>query len=128
MVRRAILVALVLAAASDRTVLAQASVLGQWRTLPYLMPINPVHLALLNNGKVLIVAGSGNVAAETHFEAAVWDPRADTITRQTLGWDMFCNGMVTLPDGRVLVNGGNLQYDPFHGEPRNAAYDPVFDL
>jgi hypothetical protein len=24
----------------------------------------------------------------------------------------------------VFVNGGNLQYDPFHGEPKNAAYDP----
>jgi len=26
---------------------AQAAVRGQWRTLPYLMPINPVHLALV---------------------------------------------------------------------------------
>ena len=38
---------------------------------------------------------------------------------------MFCNGMVVLPDGRVFVNGGNLQYDPFHGEPRNAVFDPA---
>ena len=41
---------------------------------------------------------------------------------------MFCNGMVTLPDGRVLINGGTLQYDPFHGQPRNAVYDPATDL
>src|SRR5438093_331345 len=32
---------------------------GQWTTLPYLMPINPIHMALMHNGKVLIVAGSG---------------------------------------------------------------------
>ena len=41
---------------------------------------------------------------------------------------MFCNGMVTLPDGRVLINGGNLQYDPFHGQPRNAVFDPATGL
>src|SRR5216117_3215760 len=38
---------------------------------------------------------------------------------------MFCNGMVVLPDGRVFINGGNLRYDPFLGEPRSSAYDPT---
>jgi hypothetical protein len=107
---------------------AQPAVQGQWRTLPSLMPINPVHLALLNNGKVLIVAGSGNVATVTNYQAAVWDPQAGTIITQSLAWDMFCNGMVTLPDGRVFINGGNLQYDPFHGQPKNAVYDPLTGL
>ena len=41
---------------------------------------------------------------------------------------MFCNGMVVLHDGRVLINGGNLQYDPFYGEPRNAVFDPATGL
>ena len=41
---------------------------------------------------------------------------------------MFGNGMVTLPDGRVLTNGGTLQYDPFFGEPRNAVFDPTTGL
>src|SRR4030088_809539 len=41
---------------------------------------------------------------------------------------MFCNGMVILADGRVFINSGNLQYDPFHGELRNAAYDPAIDV
>jgi len=107
---------------------SQAGVLGQWTTLPYLMPINPVHLALLRNGKVLAVAGSGNVATETSFRAALWDPQAGSITTQSLAWDMFCNAMVTLPDGRVLINGGTLQYDPFHGQLRSAIYDPSSDL
>ena len=31
----------------------------------------------------------------------------------------------SLPDGRVFINGGNLQYDPFHGQPRNAVFDPA---
>jgi len=38
---------------------------------------------------------------------------------------MFCNGMVNLPDGRVLVNGGTVQYDPFHGSAQNAIFDPA---
>jgi PKD repeat protein len=38
---------------------------------------------------------------------------------------MFCNGMVVLPDGRPFINGGNLQYDPFHGEPRSSVFDPA---
>jgi hypothetical protein len=105
--------------------MGQAAVEGRWNTLPYLMPINPVHEALMNNGKVLIVSGSGNVPLNTDFRAGVWDPRTGTITTQAVGWDMFCNGMVVLADGRVFVNGGNLQYDPFQGEPRSSLYDPA---
>jgi galactose oxidase-like protein/PKD domain-containing protein len=123
-----ILFALGLAGLGARAGLAQTIVVGQWQTVPYLMPINPVHLAVMHNGKVLIVSGSGNLPTETNFRAAVWDPQANTITTQPLGWDMFCNGMVILADGRVFVNGGNLQYDPFHGELRNAAYDPAIDV
>src|SRR3989454_3988953 len=119
----AILFGLVLAALRKHAILAQAGQLGRWTTLPYLMPINPIHLALLNNGKVLVVAGSGNVATETNYRAALWDPQAGTISTQALAWDMFCNGMVVLPDGRAFINGGTLQYDPFHGQPRGSVYD-----
>ena len=102
---------------------AQASVHGQWQTLPNLMPINPVHAALLHNGKVLVVSGSGNLPTNTNLQAAVFDPQTGTVTTQPVGWDMFCNGMVVLPDGRAFINGGTLQYDPFHGELRSAVYD-----
>jgi len=103
----------------------QASTQGQWQTLPYTMAINPVHVALLYNGKVVIVSGSGNVAGNTNFRAALWDPQAGTITTQPVAWDMFCNGMVVLPDGRPFVMGGTLQYDPFHGELSTSTYDPA---
>ena len=89
------------------------------------MPINPVHLALLNTGKVLVVAGSGNVATETNLQAAVWDWQAGTFATQPVAWDMFCNAMVVLPDGRVFINGGTIQYDPFYGSRRSSAYDPA---
>jgi hypothetical protein len=88
------------------------------------MPINPVHAALLHNGKVLIVSGSGNLPTNTNLQAAVFDPATGTVTTQPVGWDMFCNGMLVLADGRAIVNGGTLQYDPFHGELRSAIYDP----
>ena len=122
-----LLALLVLSPASwnPHTVIAQANTLGQWRTLGNQVPINPVHVALMNNGEVLIVAGSGNVAAETNFRAAVWNPLSETFLTLSLAWDMFCNGMVVLHDGRVFINGGNLRYDPFYGEPRNAVFDPA---
>src|SRR5678816_425401 len=39
---------------------AQANLYGKWTTLPNLVPINPIHAVLMHNGKVLIIAGSGN--------------------------------------------------------------------
>jgi hypothetical protein len=36
---------------------------------------------------------------------------------------MFCNTMVLLPDGRVLINGGTTQYDPFHGAPNTSIFN-----
>ncbi len=101
------------------------SVVGEWKTLPDLMPINPVHVALLRTGKVLVVSGSGNVAGNTNLQAGVWDPDSGSIMTQPVTWDMFCNGMVILPDGRPLINGGTIQYDPFYGQPRNAVFDPL---
>src|SRR6267142_3953646 len=104
---------------------AQANVVGQWTTLPTSMPINPVHVAMLHTGKVLVVSGSGNVAGNTNFQAGIFDPASGVMTTQPVSWDMFCNGMVVLPDGRPLIVGGTLQYDPFHGETRVAVYDPA---
>src|SRR4051812_49021271 len=111
----AVLVALAIGQLFGPGLWAQVGVQGQWRTLPSLVPINPVHVALMNTGKVLIVAGSGNVPTVTNYQAAVWDPQSETLVTQSLAWDMFCNGASFLPDGRLFINGGNLQYDPFHG-------------
>jgi len=116
------LVALFLLTAAS---VAQPNVQGQWITLPYTMPINPVHVALLHTGKVLVVSGSGNVAGNTNYQAAIWDPQANTISTQPVAWDMFCNGMVVLPDGRPFIMGGTLQYDPFHGELRTSVFAPA---
>jgi hypothetical protein len=89
------------------------------------MPINPVHVALMSTGKVLVVSGSGNDPDNKRFLAAVWDPTAGTIRTFRLGWDMFCNGMVVLPNGKPFILGGTIKYDPFLGEPRTAVFDPA---
>jgi uncharacterized protein YjdB len=104
---------------------ANAGAQGQWQTLPYTMPINPIHMALMHTGKVLVVAGSGNLPGGTPFEWALWDPQAGTITQQTVPWDMFCNGMVVLPDGKPFIFGGTVTYDPFVGAKNASIYDPA---
>ena len=120
------------------SLMAQAPTVGQWTTLPYTVPINPVHAALLANGKVLIVAGSGNCpptqsgcpsgppyGPSNKSGAALWDPSTGNITQFTVSWDMFCNAMVHLADGRVLIVGGTTQYDPFVGASNTSIFDPA---
>ena len=98
---------------------------GRWDTLPLLMPINPVHVALMHTGKVLIIAGSGNDPDNKVLHAAVWSPGPDTVKTFLIDWDMFCNGMVILPDGRPFVLGGTLKYDNFLGYPKTAMFNPA---
>ena len=93
------------------------------------MPINPVHVHLLYTGNVLVVSGTGNNPADSLMQAALWNPQAGTITVQSLEYDMFCNGLVGLPDGRVLIAGGTLAYNPsFLGYQRLSTYDPATGL
>jgi hypothetical protein len=101
---------------SPQTVTAQQpQVTGQWVTLPYPMPINPIHVGLLHTGKVLVVAGSENNPTEHKLQlskAAVWDLGGGNITQGTitrtedLTWDVFCNGWAFFRDGRCLIIGG----------------------
>lgn len=107
---------------------AQANLYGTWQTVPTQMPINPIHTALMSNGKILVVSGSGNYPAQTIFNVGVWDPSSNTIITQTQNWDMFCNGMIVLPDGRPFIMGGNLQYDPFFGWNRTSIYNPTTNV
>src|SRR5713226_5257099 len=77
--------------------MGQANVQGKWSTLGYPMPINPVHVALLSNGKVLVVAGSGNCpptqsgcpsgppyGPSNSSGALLWDPVTGAIKQPSL--------------------------------------------
>ncbi len=92
---------------------------GMWSTLPASMPINPIHAALLHTGKILIVSGSGNCpptlagcppGPQYPQGAALMDLATNQITALPISWDMFCNGMSIMQDGRVLINGGTKGY------------------
>jgi hypothetical protein len=143
------LVFLLLLSALLPAAMGQANVMGVWSTAPNLMPINPVHVALLPNGKILVVAGSGNCppsqtgcppaggpwGPSTGSGALLWDPGTENYTQWFTiystpvggftGWDFFCNGMVLLKDGRALIDGGTIQYDPFYGQPQAVVFDPA---
>src|SRR5215469_6540117 len=104
---------------------AQLHVTGQWATLPFMMPLNPVHIALMHNGKVLIVSGSGNDPNDKILQAGVWDPKTDVINTFLLNYDMFCNGMVILPNGEPFVLGGTQKYDNFLGYAKTSLFNPA---
>jgi Domain of unknown function (DUF1929) len=124
------------------TAMGQANVTGLWGTAPNLMPINPIHVALLPNGKILIVAGSGSCppsqpgcpsgapyGPSNHSGASLWDPASQTYTQWfTLSWDMFCNGMVLLQDGRAFIAGGSISYAPFTGQPKTSIFNPSTNI
>jgi len=117
---------------------------GMWSTLPVSMPINPIHAALLHTGKILVVSGSGNCpptlagcpqGPQYSQGAALLDLSSNKITTMPTGWDMFCNGMSIMQDGRVLINGGTKGYGslavvgingeiPFTGLRNTSIFDP----
>ncbi|MDH6131488.1 hypothetical protein P3T37_000857 [Kitasatospora sp. MAA4] len=105
---------------------------GSWQVMPFLNPVRSMHAIVLHDGRVLLMAGSGNdpmaFAAGT-FTSAVYDPSNGTFHQIPTPADMFCSGHVQLPDGRVLIVGGTKSYpaaDASHGyEGLNTGY--VFD-
>ncbi len=107
---------------------------GSWNNYAFTIPNAPhgpgahgssgaVHAVQLYNGKVLIMAGSGNQAANLQagdFTSWLWNP---TLTDQTKAWkfiptphDMFCSGHTILPDGNVLVAGGTTSYPQYDSD------------
>jgi hypothetical protein len=117
---------------------------GAWQVMPFDAPVRGIHAVVLKNGNVLLVAGSGNdpdaFAAGT-FTTAVYQPRTGTFINVPTPADLFCSGHVQLPDGRVLIMGGNKDYpaaDGSHGyeglkgsylfDPDTNSYSKVNDL
>lgn len=113
----------------------------QFKGLPYVAPpatlpsawskvtplaVNPVGAANLPSGKVVMWASNslfsfqgdvGNSSTQTYY--TVFDPATGSSTQQletSAGADMFCPGTALLPDGRLLVHGGD-------SSPRTSIYD-----
>ncbi|MBL8159621.1 DUF1929 domain-containing protein [Candidatus Saccharibacteria bacterium] len=86
---------------------------GQWSVMNYNIPVRSSHATVLKNGKVLLIAGSGNDLDAFNagsFKASIWDPISGTFITLDVPKDMFCAGHVTLGDGRVLIQGGTKSY------------------
>lgn len=99
---------------------------GHWTILsvPTSMRVNAVHTILLNTGKVLMLAGSGNEIGNFDagkFESLVWNPANDSFKKIETPYDMFCEGMVLLPDGNVLIAGGTSRYEVLASQVHYAA-------
>ncbi|HXM27980.1 MAG TPA: galactose oxidase-like domain-containing protein [Chthoniobacterales bacterium] len=130
-IRRAVLVLTIslgsLGISSQLVIAQQPQVTGQWETLPYRMPINPIRIALMHTGKVLIVAGSENDPRNLFKSSklGVWNPVTGSISVQQVSWDVFCNGGSFLADGKCMIVGGTAKYDPFLGDQRVALFDPL---
>ena len=78
--------------------------------------ILPIHAALLHTGKLLYFSGSGNDPEKFPYqkmETRLWDPADGSIAPVPVHRkqrDLFCAGHCFLPDGRLLVAGGNSGY------------------
>ncbi len=68
----------------------------------------------------------------------MYDLQSGNVTTLPTSWDMFCNSMSIMQDGRVLINGGTKVYGqlgivgqtqdvPFTGLPNSAIFDPASD-
>jgi hypothetical protein len=97
----------VVAAGNEATV-------GKW-SAPFPWPIIALHVHLLRDGKVLSWGKFG--------QPYVWDPSATTFSAVPSPDWIFCSGHAFLPDGRLLVNGGNISND--HGLPDANIFDPA---
>jgi Domain of unknown function (DUF1929) len=111
---------------------------GVWQVLPFPSPVRAIHSVVLDNGDILFVAGSGNDPSEFAagtFESAVYNPTKGTFQVIPTPNDFFCAGHVQLPNGDILILGGNKAYpvpaagaNPGHGyEGYSTSYifDPV---
>jgi hypothetical protein len=89
---------------------------GHWETieLPKADRVDAVHTALLQTGKLLIIAGSGNnqqfFRAGT-FKTLLWDPSTGSVKLIKTPADMFCGGHAFLANGNLLVAGGTARYE-----------------
>lgn len=100
--------------AAQRQLNPNGHIAGSWSPL-YQLPLVPIHVMLLPNGKVLMWDSVGDRPTEdypTHnfTRASVWDPVTNIVTNvdnDQTGHNLFCAGFAHLPDGTPFLAGGN---------------------
>ena len=91
---------------------------GSWDNTSITIPgsVSAIHSVQLNNGKVLLMAGSGNQWQNLQagkFYTYLWDPSTNTFTTVPTPSDMFCAGHTILANGNILILGGTTSYPQY---------------
>jgi hypothetical protein len=98
---------------------------GHWETVvfPSRYRVNAIHAALLQSGKVLLMAGSGNdnvVFSRGTFKTLLWDPQRNSMRPVSTPADVFCGGHAFVRDGKLLIAGGTQRYEALSSQVTNA--------
>ena len=103
---------------------AAASQQGSWSALRSLGIVG-VHGAVLHTGKVLLYSGTEGEAAGS--VARLYDPATGKITKVSIPFEhpAFCSGVTVMPDGRVMVMGGQVDLQIGHGVTDVSIFDPI---
>ena len=98
---------------------------GQW-TEPFDLPLIAIHSAMLPSGKVLLFSAEHGVPG---IHGWLLDPGSQALTevQPPDGWNPDCAGHSFLPDGRLLVAGGTLSFNPLLGSKRAYLFDPFVE-
>ncbi len=94
---------------------------GQW-SQPFPLPLIAIHAAMLPTGKVLLFGAEHGVPG---IHGWVLDPQSLALTDvdPPAGWNLDCAGHSFLADGRLLVAGGTLQFNPLLGSKKAHIFD-----
>ena len=103
---------------------------GQWSGPIPMKGIIAIHSTLMPNGKILFFYNNPSFGDEDAAKVMVWNPVTRTGVRRDVPSNIWCAGQVLLADGRVLVVGGNLQYQvppssAFKGLNEIWLFDPI---
>ena len=90
---------------------------------------NAYHMIMGPDGKILLIAGSGNNSAVFEagtFKSYIWEPRtaADSSANLEVPTDMFCAGHMLMSNGQGIAAGGTgTDYSPWKGSKALYTFD-----
>jgi len=96
------------------------AVVGKW-VAPKPWPVIGIHAAMMPSGEVLHYSFPGGGPGSV---AMTWDFETQIFTETPVNTDVFCSGLSLLPNGRLLVTGGNDYGCQFQGRFDTYRFDP----